>query len=1298
MVVHQLKIIQVNVNRNAKVIESILDTAIETKVEIVCMQEPWLIPGPPGDWSSTRSVNHQSFHQIIPSTKDKPRVVIYIAKSSTLTHNPALGYPVDRDLQVIHFKTPIWDFNLYNLYNQKRKNSNSQPPIWTTTLQDNLFHRHITHPSIILGDVNAHHPLWEPFRRSPNAEGQTLATWIENEDLFLHNDVEDRTFYRSNMEAMSTIDLTLSTSHFTNSVHDWQVLEGETSDHKAIQFTLRKTNNLEELPPHESSRFDVKKADWDKFQQKLKTGFDNSPILNSEEFKSLASQPEATRRILNEDQTIQTILDLAAEEFTKVITTAAQLAIPLVSTTARSKAWWTPELLTKKKVSREAFRDLKDHLAQGGRDPEVQNNAKQIKNDYLESIKQAKTDHWNTFLEREDVQSIFKAMSYTKDRRNERIPQIEDLQEELQDSFEGKCEAFKTTFYPPPPVAPEPDWDSYVAGDWEWPELAQSEVEVACTSSPKATTPGGDQLCSIIISHAYKFFPERFLDFYSPYINIGYHPVCWKQATGIILRKPKKPDYSKPKAYRVISLLNCLGKTSERIMATRLAIIIETSDLIHPSQIGGRKHKSAIDASILLVDLIQQERKAGRVVTTVFMDVKGAFDYVAKNQLLRIFYDLGMPLNLILWVKTFLEGRVLRLSFDGQTEDYAEIATGIPQGSPVSPILFLIYVSKLFVSTRVLHISYIDDFSLTVASNSVHTNVRILEEEIKVLVELAKEKAIQFDLEKTELIHFSRTKKQLPSIRLPGGAIKEPEKCVRWLGIWFNRSLSFREHIQYRTTQAKQAFYRLMRLANTERGLSPLAVRQIYMACVSSIADFGSEVYWKGTKQGQAFILKALQSLQNMATRRILGAFRTSPARPMEVEASLPPPAVRLQTKNWKYATRIHRLSSSHPVAKAIRMNKYQRPQLEIIKPTQLERVEIAQANFFDRDIEKIKHFTFRPWSMKLPYSYHIPKITKDEATQKHNQELRDNADKPIINIYSDASSTEKGIGIGVGVAAYSQTPSEETLLAQKSINIGPNQLVYNGELEGATLALEIGSRLAQPGQTIKVHVDNQAAIWRLGKPSDRPGQRWQLRAIKAAKTIQRKGANSEIHWVPGHKDVLGNEMADTLAKAATTKSPSETSQSYAMAGMKIKSQIRSLWYSELQAYTTTAITKNPNTYSARYSWHVRERMTVPRGTSRKVASAFFQLKLGHGHFNSYLHSKGHSDTDKCTCGAKQTPYHLLINCKHYKEERKEMKKGLSGRLSLPLLLNTPFGIIRTLEFIKKTGISTRSWRSGQEP
>ncbi|KAH8621199.1 hypothetical protein IG631_24142 [Alternaria alternata] len=101
--------------------------------------------------------------------------------------------------------------------------------------------------------------------------------------------------------------------------------------------------------------------------------------------------------------------------------------------------------------------------------------------------------------------------------------------------------------------------------------------------------------------------------------------------------------------------------------------------------------------------------------------------------------------------------------------------------------------------------------------------------------------------------------------------------------IYLILSDTFKEHIAIRVSQARSAFNRLARLANIERGLSPHAIRQLYLACVTSVADYGSQLYW----QSQSYANKLFQQLHNLACRKILGVFRTAPALPTSIEAGL---------------------------------------------------------------------------------------------------------------------------------------------------------------------------------------------------------------------------------------------------------------------------------------------------------------------------------------------------------------------------------------------------------------------------
>ena len=187
------------------------------------------------------------------------------------------------------------------------------------------------------------------------------------------------------------------------------------------------------------------------------------------------------------------------------------------------------------------------------------------KNQYYNAIKLAKTSYWNDFLTKEDPSSIFKAISYTKDVLVQPIPGITNISTNtLKIDFQDKCNAFRAALFLNPPTAPDVDLLGYTSNpDWDWPALEPSELRNACTTKLKGTTPGPDLITQEIITHAYNTIPDVFYSIYSVLLNTGYHPRPWKQATGIILKKQGKPDYSAPKAYRVILLLNCLGKVSE---------------------------------------------------------------------------------------------------------------------------------------------------------------------------------------------------------------------------------------------------------------------------------------------------------------------------------------------------------------------------------------------------------------------------------------------------------------------------------------------------------------------------------------------------------------------------------------------------------------------------------------------------------------------------------------------------------------------------------------------------------------
>ena len=107
--------------------------------------------------------------------------------------------------------------------------------------------------------------------------------------------------------------------------------------------------------------------------------------------------------------------------------------------------------------------------------------------------------------------------------------------------------------------------------DDNWPDLTENELQNAINLFNPKKACGPDAINFTIVQKSFQSLKNVFLMIYSKFIRISYHPLCWRTGLGAVLKKPNKSDFSLPKSYRIITLLNCLGKIAEKIVANRLA-------------------------------------------------------------------------------------------------------------------------------------------------------------------------------------------------------------------------------------------------------------------------------------------------------------------------------------------------------------------------------------------------------------------------------------------------------------------------------------------------------------------------------------------------------------------------------------------------------------------------------------------------------------------------------------------------------------------------------------------------------
>ena len=163
--------------------------------------------------------------------------------------------------------------------------------------------------------------------------------------------------------------------------------------------------------------------------------------------------------------------------------------------------------------------------------------------------------------------------------------------------------------------------------------MTENELQKAISLFNPKKACGTDAVSFTIVQKSFQSLKNVFFMIYSKFIQTGFHPLCWRTGTGAVLKKPNKSDYSLPKSYRIITLLNCLGKIAEKIVANRLAYIGENSNLLDIEQMGGRTNHSAIDAVMTVVHDIEIANRKKNILSCLLLDIKGAFDFVSINQL-----------------------------------------------------------------------------------------------------------------------------------------------------------------------------------------------------------------------------------------------------------------------------------------------------------------------------------------------------------------------------------------------------------------------------------------------------------------------------------------------------------------------------------------------------------------------------------------------------------------------------------------------------------------------------------------
>jgi len=201
-------------------------------------------------------------------------------------------------------------------------------------------------------------------------------------------------------------------------------------------------------------------------------------------------------------------------------------------------------------------------------------------------IAQSKRQWAHDFLHHTTSENLWEATAWRKGRSIKRIPPLLISHSTLSYNPIQMSTALQQCFFvmDRPQVAPiQPD-DPPPLPPYDFPPITEEEVKAAIVPTSNQSTPGSSGINYALLKWAFRARPDRFTSIYNMSISLGYHP--WKDTLVVIIPKPHKPNYSLPKAYHPISLLECCGKLLEKIIARHILSDAHTFDILPNSQFG----------------------------------------------------------------------------------------------------------------------------------------------------------------------------------------------------------------------------------------------------------------------------------------------------------------------------------------------------------------------------------------------------------------------------------------------------------------------------------------------------------------------------------------------------------------------------------------------------------------------------------------------------------------------------------------------------------------------------------------
>ena len=349
-------------------------------------------------------------------------------------------------------------------------------------------------------------------------------------------------------------------------------------------------------------------------------------------------------------------------------------------------------------------------------------------------------------------------------------------------------------------LPPDPAGHQLFDGHVSFLQISRDDVYALLSDLDGNSAMGPDGIHPLVLKRCAAQIAYPLHVIYNRSLHEGLVPSAWKESLVIPIYK-KGPRYD-PLNYRPISLTSTCSKTMERIICSHLRAYLEANSLLSPNQFGFRPGRSTMDQLLLVYNEVSYNTDRGGITDVILFDFSKAFDVVSHDLMIVKLGLIGIKGCLLQWIASFLKDRKMRVSIKGHVSQPRDVLSGVPQGSVLGPLLFLIYINNIAAQLTCSYKIFADDLKIyTCVHQKFHDNCATstaasVQADIHTLSTTALSWGLKMNTKKCAVLRFPRPHGDAssPNYFLSGQQIPSINSHED-LGVLVDNELKFHSHI-----------------------------------------------------------------------------------------------------------------------------------------------------------------------------------------------------------------------------------------------------------------------------------------------------------------------------------------------------------------------------------------------------------------------------------------------------------------------------------------------------------------------